>query len=287
MKHFLLAIFLAAFSHAGYAQNDISSKLSGATHFFIKDRDAKTLSKPTIKLKDITPDTDLSDLKLKGKYLEPLYAKPDTIDGKAYMSSFIRLENENNTSALEAKGVIVQCKFNNGLITALIPVDSIESVAAITQVKKVNVATRMRIMGNKARAATNTDDVLTQSTDAIAAGLKQKYDGTGVVLGVIDTGIDFQHIAFKDASGNTRIKRAYVYNGSKATEYSTISDSSPTTDDSSEDHGTHTSSTAGGSSVIFSGSEGSSTWGSTVTVTTDHANANFGGMVSLATFKFT
>ena len=108
------------------------------------------------------------------------------------------------------------------------------------------------------------------SNDAIASGLLKKYDGTGVVLGVIDTGIDFQHIAFKDKNGNSRIKRAYVYNGSSAQEYPNEDGSSPTTDDKAEDHGTHTSTTAGGSSVIVNGT--------TVTVTDDHANATYGGM---------
>ena len=263
----LLALFFGQPMHL-FAQNE--EKLSAATYFFLKDRDAKKVNKPAIKVKDITPDLDLSTLDLKGKRIEPLYAKPDTIDGKVYMSSFVRLENENSTSALEAKGVIVQGVFNNGLITALIPVDSIESVATIANVKKVSVGRRMSILTKKARTATNADDVLTQSPDAIAEGLTKKYDGTGVILGVIDTGIDFQHIAFKDKNGNSRIKQAYVYNGSKATEYTSITSSSPTTDDSAEDHGTHTSSTAGGSSVIISGS--------TVTVTDDHSSATYGGM---------
>ena len=263
----LLALFFGQPMHL-FAQNE--EKLSAATYFFLKDRDAKDINKPTIKVKDITPDLDLSTLDLKGKRIEPLYAKPDTIDGKVYMSSFVRLENENSTSALEAKGVIVQGVFKNGLITALIPVDSIEAVATIANVKKVSVGRRMSLQTKMARTATNADDVLTQSPDAIAAGIQSKYDGTGVVLGVIDTGIDFQHIAFKDKNGNSRIKRAYVYNGSKDTEYTSITSGSPTTDDASEDHGTHTSSTAGGSSVKVSGS--------TVTVIDDHANATYGGM---------
>lgn len=275
----MMVLLLTTAPMMGFAQDDnVNNKMSGVTHFFIKDRDAKSVNTPTIKLKDITPVSDLSAPEFVGKRVQPLYAKTDTIDGKAYISSFVRLDNENNTYAIEAKGAIVQCRFSNGLVTALIPVDSIESVAAIADVKKVNVARRMSMMGNKARQATNTDDVLTRSTDAVAAGLSNIYDGSGVVLGVIDTGIDFNHIAFKDANGNSRIKKAYVYNGSSAKEYSGSSITSTLTDDNTEDHGTHTSSTAGGSSVIFSGSEGSSTWGKTVTVTNDHANATFGGM---------
>ena len=38
------------------------------------------------------------------------------------------------------------------------------------------------------------------------APLTQSYDGSGVIMVIIDSGIDFNHPDFKDASGNTRIK---------------------------------------------------------------------------------
>lgn len=38
-----------------------------------------------------------------------------------------------------------------------------------------------------------------------ASPLSMAYDGTGVIVGIIDTGIDFNHPDFKDNSGNTRI----------------------------------------------------------------------------------
>lgn len=36
--------------------------------------------------------------------------------------------------------------------------------------------------------------------------LTQAYDGTGVIVGIIDSGTDFSHPDFKDANGNSRIK---------------------------------------------------------------------------------
>ena len=270
MKKGLLFALLAASGMLSFGQSDISQKLSISTQMFIDERDGR------IEMKRNTEAEKRLGLDFVGKRLRPskndgrIYAAPDTIDGQAYISAFIRLEKGADVKQLEDKGVQIQCQFDGGLCTALIPVNRVEEVANISNVKRINVATLMRPFTNKARQATNVDDALAKSADAVALGLSKQYDGTGVVLGVIDTGIDFQHIAFKDANGNSRIKRAYVYNGSKATEYTSITSSSPTTDDSAEDHGTHTSSTAGGSSVIVNGS--------TVTVTNDHANATYGGM---------
>ena len=201
-----------------------------------------------------------------------LIASPDTIGGVAYISCFIHLKDVNDLSDVRSLGVEVEETFDGlDFITANVPVEQLEQLADIDNVTKIKVAQQMRMLTDVARQKTNTDDVLTQSTDAISAGVRTKFDGTGVVLGIIDTGIDFQHIAFKDKNGNSRIKRAYVSDGSSTVqEYTTITASEPTTDDNMEDHGTHTATTAGGSSVI--------TTGTSVTVTDDHAGATFGGM---------
>ena len=201
-----------------------------------------------------------------------LIASPDTVGGVAYISCFIHLKDADELSAVRALGVEVDESFDGlDFVTARVPVDQLEPLAAIDNVTRIKVARHMRPLTDVARQTTNVEDLLTESPDALALGVTGKYDGTGVILGIIDTGIDFQHVAFKDKDGNSRIKRAYVYSGSgSGKEYTNITTSAPTTDDKNEDHGTHTATTAGGSSVIVSGS--------TVTVTDDHANATFGGM---------
>ena len=208
---------------------------------------------------------------LRQQKVRRLIASPDTIAGVAYISCFIHLKDAGSLNEVQSLGVKIEETFDGlSFVTALVPVNQIEALAGIDNVTKIKVARQMRPLTDVARQKANVDDVLTQSADAISAGVTSKFDGTGVVLGIIDSGIDFQHVAFKDKDGNSRIKRAYVYNGNSAQEYSTITSSSPTTDDKYEDHGTHTATTAGGSSVIVSGS--------TVTVTDNHASATYGGM---------
>ena len=183
-----------------------------------------------------------------------LIASPDTIGGVVYISCFIHLKDVSDLSTVRSLGVEIEETFDGmDFITARVPVNQLQSLADIDNVTRIKVAQQMRPLTDVAKQQTNVDDLLTLSTDAQALGVTSKYDGTGVVLGIIDTGIDFQHIAFKDKDGNSRIKRAYVYNGSSSREYSTITSTSPTTDNNCEDHGTHTASAAGGSSVKVSG----------------------------------
>ena len=272
----ILMFFFVAISATAIALGQDVSKLSISTQIFLdKLNGAIQVDKESLKkAKDAGLRPVAGSFEAAEKESQ-FVADPVVVNGQTYMSAFVRLEDPSAIGKLEALGVEIQERFLDGkLVTALIPVDKIEEVEAIVSVNRVNAATVKRVSTHVAREKTNVDDVLTYSADAVSAGLPNAFDGSGVVLGVIDTGIDFNHIAFKDASGNSRIKQAYIYNGSSATTYTGSQITSTLTDDKTGDHGTHTSSTAGGSSVIIGGTSSSPT----VTVTTDHANATYGGM---------
>ena len=269
-KKYLLYYLLLAFVVQGamaQVQGDVNAKLSITTQMFL-DEMAGRLS-----YEGLGKDHYINGKKMEWSGLPPqrLFAAPDTIDGKAYISAFIRLVDAANVDEIKALGVkVMSVSKESGRLTALIPVDRVMDVAELDNVQRVNVAELMTPSTDVARQITHAGDVLIHSVAADRQGLAQGYDGSGVLLGIIDNGIDFQHIAFKDSEGNSRIVRAYVYDGSTARYYTEVSPTAPTTDDNTGDHGTHTATTAGGSSVVVNGS--------TVTVTNNHADATYGGI---------
>ena len=223
----------------------INEKLSASTQLFIAERNGEIsldVQLPGPKLQSRAP-------LLRTQPVERYIARSERVNGVEMVPAFIHI-NPRFATKLESLGVVIQEYFNE-FVTALIPVDKIERIAEIAEVQEINVASVVKKFTDKARYYTNTDDVLSYSSSAVQAGLPQAFKGSGVVVGVIDGGIDFQHNMFKDANGAYRIKKAYVGKSSGLTEYSSFANL--TTDDTSESHGTHTSSTAAGSEITVSG----------------------------------
>ena len=271
MKRLLFIVALAAVYSLSFAQGDNKSKLSLTTKMFLRELDAGGFDpvKQEARRSMARKSGNIPVSKPRSKNEGRIYAAPDTIDGRAYVSAFIRLDDSNNTSAIEALGVEVQCRFQDGIVTANIPVDKIYEILDLDNVEDVSVARVMQPQTSASRGLTRTSDILSLSNQAKALGLNSAYTGKGVLLGIIDQGIDYRHIAFKDVEGKSRIKGAYVYKEKYPPVW--FEDQIYVyTDCPTEDHGTHTASIAGGSSVIIDGES--------VTVTNNHANATFGGM---------
>ncbi|MBQ6064950.1 MAG: S8 family serine peptidase [Prevotella sp.] len=273
MKKLLLLIaFLAGTFLVSYAQK--ATKISPSTRIVIADRDGKlSLDAAKKEMTQMKKNKRNAPWKAPGATETTAedddegdgfpFATPSTVNGVKMVQCWISMTND-NYAALEALGVKIQAKFD-GKVTANVPVNAIEKVAALGNVTKVSVAKKLKKKTYRSRVMTNVDDVLNYSSDAQAAGLLQAYNGTGVVLGIIDTGIDFGHQMF---SG--RIKKKYVYN-TDAEELQEYTGSSYYYAD--ETHGTHTSSIAGGSD--YTATAYVYTTGTSYSTV---SNAKFGGM---------
>ena len=87
------------------------------------------------------------------------------------------------------------------------PIEKLEAIAKLGKVRQVAVAHRVNLKTDKQRSTANVNQV------HAGTGLSMPYKGRDVVVGVIDAGIDFNHMAFKDEDGNTRVKRVYMPGG--------------------------------------------------------------------------
>lgn len=167
------------------------------------------------------------------------FPKSVAVEGKETVLTIITLENAAEIPVLPADATI-ETQIGRLLIVR-VPIDEIEKMAEAKGIKRVSIEQPVQLKNKVGRAATLQDKV-NEATDAAGDALK----GKGVVVGVIDTGIDYNHINFKDADGKSRVK--YVLNGSSMKEFKTESQiASLTTDNTTEDHGSHVTGTAAGS----------------------------------------
>ena len=209
-----------------------------------------------------------------------IIASPDTIDGTAYISCFVYLTDPTDLSALRALGVRVEKTFRGlSFITADVPIAQLEAVAELENVTRIKVSELVEPASVVAREKTNVTPLLTNTELSQQRGLNTTYDGSGVVLGILDGGMDFGHIAFKNADGTSRIKRAYVDDGNQVRLYTEAEMNNPalapTTDDIHSDHGSHVAAIAGGSSVIVERLDNTHY---NMSVTNAHDSATYGGM---------
>jgi subtilisin family serine protease len=101
-------------------------------------------------------------------------------------------------------GVKFSTKVSN-ICTALIPISSLEKLALMPGVLYIESDPIAGKAMDSARAVSNIDYVLE------GVGLDKKYDGSGVVVGIVDGGFDFTHPAFWNAKENKSIiSRAWV-----------------------------------------------------------------------------
>ena len=134
--------------------------------------------------------------------------------------------------------------------------DELRRIATMPGVKAISAPSQLKLHCDSSRNYTHVSDVLAGKY------LPASFDGTGVVVGIVDCGIEYQHPAFKDANGKSRISRVYHPMGTGGNKVVIDGDELPgcdfstpeqiatlTTDDKAMSHGCHTAGIATGTLV--------------------------------------
>src|SRR5262245_28612019 len=85
-----------------------------------------------------------------------------------------------------------------GLCTAYVPADALDRIAAVPGVTSIRLAARVEV--ELSASAPTTGATLLRGPGPAFAGL----NGRGVLIGSVDTGVDFHHGDFRDSTGATR-----------------------------------------------------------------------------------
>lgn len=110
----------------------------------------------------------------------------------------IKLADGYSADALSAEGVNV-VRSSHGFAWVSVPLADVEHVANLKSVRRFQLARPLRAENNNARLATGASMI------HAGTGLTQPYTGKGVICGIVDNGIDPNHINFCDAEGKSRV----------------------------------------------------------------------------------
>ena len=106
---------------------------------------------------------------------------------------------EGDLAAVKAQGAIVRTVMGD-VATVDIPESKLAAVAALPSVVSIEAARPLRARLDVSVPATRADQLRTGTPGAWTGGA-----GSGVIVGIVDDGVDFRHRDFRRADGTTRI----------------------------------------------------------------------------------
>ena len=173
--------------------------------------------------------------------------------GKDSFQAFISVDDSLTVNSLRRSGIKVNAVFN-GFVIADIPAAKLPELNGLTGVRHISLARQLQLCNDTARLLANINPL------HAAEGRIVPLTGKGVIVGVIDSGVDFNHINLCDNSGHTRVRAVYMPEDSMGIAPVIKGDTLPgscyetaeqisalMTDYAASSHGTHTTGTAAGS----------------------------------------
>lgn len=173
-------------------------------------------------------------------------AEPQTV------KVFVSLDDEAAINELSAtEGVTVDGVYG-GVVTATVDINHIDKLTALKSLKYVQLGTPVKLLNNFGRYVMKVDDIHKNTNDV----LPRPYTGKGIVVGMIDNGLEYAHPAFYNADRTElRIRRVWDQNRggtppegfTYGSEYKTQADILNRTCDTQQTyHASHTTGTAAG-----------------------------------------
>lgn len=186
------------------------------------------------------------DGELRNKYALKHSGKSNLTNGETELQAvLVKCSNAKNLAEAFCPKGYHAVVISDSLLTARVPSSELQNLYNDKRVSYVQLSRQASPSLVNVRQSTGVDKIQTGD------GLDTPYTGKGVLIGVIDQGFEFKHIAFLDKDNKSRVIAVWNRKG-----YSTGSDSEPTTDIptsgdgfDSYGHATHVTNIAAGSKI--------------------------------------
>lgn len=124
--------------------------------------------------------------------------------------AFVSINDDSALDRMQALGAKVLNTFETGVATVEIPVDALEAVSRIAEVDYVEMGASVNMLMDTARINGNVELAHSNALDELPSA----FTGKGVVIGVIDNGLEYNHAAFYTSDGSEcRLKAVWDQNG--------------------------------------------------------------------------
>ena len=118
-----------------------------------------------------------------------------TVDARGARQTFAQMRQ---------MGAAVLSKLGRQTVVS-IPTDCVDDLVALEGVTRIDAPSQGKLATDYSRIETRVSEI-----DGTTEGSDMAYTGKGVTICVVDLGFDFQHPAFKDANGNSRLRCVYL-----------------------------------------------------------------------------
>ncbi len=117
--------------------------------------------------------------------------------GQSTVETILRFDGD--LDAVRAQGAVVRSVIGN-IATVDIPADKLAAVAALPSVQSIEASRAQPLRLDQSVAAARADTLRTGTPPNWSGGT-----GKGVIVGIIDSGLDFKHNDFRNGDGTTRV----------------------------------------------------------------------------------
>lgn len=128
------------------------------------------------------------------------------IDGTLHVAAFVEMQSEAEAGKLASYGVRINGN-EQRMMSTMIPLNRFADLAQSGLCRQIDVAKKMDLHNDRATRSMRSDEANNGHM------LPEKYDGTGVIVGIIDIGFEYGHPTFYDTTGTRyRVKCVWDQN---------------------------------------------------------------------------